>query len=62
MMGREEAHIPGVVVAAVFALIATSGNMLFPQGHETAWLCLFGCSIGSFFASFKPTEGKKELD
>jgi hypothetical protein len=60
VMGREEASIPGVIAAAAFAFIATSGYMLFPHGHETAWLCLFGCSIGSFFASFKPAQ--KETD
>ena len=61
-MGREEASIPGVIAAAVFALIATSGHMLLPSGHETAWLCLFGCSLASFFASFKPQVKEKELD
>lgn len=61
-MGREEASIPGVVAAAAFALVATSGHVLLPNGHELAWLCLFGCSIASFFASFKAPQKEKELD
>jgi hypothetical protein len=52
-MGKEEASIPGVAIAAAFALIATAGNSLMPYSHQTAWLCLFGCSVASFFASFK---------
>jgi hypothetical protein len=62
MMGREEASISGVIAAAAFALIATSGHVLLPNGHEVAWLCLFGCSIATFFASFKPAPNGKELD
>ena len=52
-MGREEANVRGVIVAALFALLATTGTYLMPDGHEVAWLCLFGCSIATFFASFK---------
>ena len=61
-MGREEASIPGVMAAASFALVATAGYQLFPIGHDVAWLCLFGCSIATFFASFKPPREEKELD
>jgi hypothetical protein len=59
-MGREEASIPGVAGAAAFALVATAGHYLVPLGHELAWLCLFGCSIATFFASFKPASDARE--
>lgn len=62
VMGREEASISGVVLAAFFALVATTGHLLFAQGHEIAWLCLFGCSIATFFASFKAPQDERKLD
>jgi hypothetical protein len=52
-MGKEEASVPGVIGAAGFALLATLGNCMMPSSHEVAWLCLFGCSLATFFASFK---------
>lgn len=59
-MGREEASIPGVITAVIFAFLATAGHTLMPQGHDVAWLCMFGCSFASFFASFKPSTEKAE--
>ena len=55
MFGKEDASIPGVVGAIAFAVVATSGHVFVPTGHEIAWLCLFGCSLATFFGSFKPT-------
>jgi hypothetical protein len=59
-MGNEEASIPGVVAATVFAFLATVGHTLMPDGHHVAWLCLYGCSVATFFASFKPSAEKAE--
>ena len=61
-MGREEASIGGIIVAASFAFIASGGHLLFPQNFDIAWLCLFGCSIATFFASFKAPVKERELD
>jgi len=61
-MGREEASIGGIIAAAAFAFVASGGHFLVPQGHDIAWLCLFGCSIATFFASFKPPVKERELD
>ena len=56
MRSREEAHIPGVAIAALFALLGTAAHYLLPAGHDIVGLCLFVCSFATFFASFKMAE------
>jgi hypothetical protein len=55
-MGKEEASIPGVAAAAVFAFLGSLGHFMLPDSHEVAWLCLFICSFATFFASVKSPE------
>ena len=55
-MGREEANIPGVIAAVVFAFFGTIGHLAMPEGHDFPCLCLFVCAFATFFGSIKTSK------
>lgn len=61
-MGREEASIPGVVAAVVFAFFGTIWHLGLPEGHEFTCLCLFVCAFATFFGSIRSADKGKNKD
>ena len=53
---RKKVSVSGVILAALLALVATTGVILTPGQNEIAWMCVFGASLTLFFGSLPADE------